>query len=333
MPVCTAIKMVKKIDDITDILLVTIDDDVKAYMIFNYADSMKFLNEEVIVSYRKDIYEGKIEPFINTLTIPTRVTTLDREQNIKLFCNTIDNNSNVCFDDIKIGETFIGAIMYCVDCEYESSNKTVWMTVKVRDKAGRVAKVRLFEYTTEGLIYNGIYIKADIKRTKYGFNTDMITPMELDFPLNHEIEISKQYVRHYFANDPYMTGVFEKTSLLDHMESYISIEKGYELVRLAVQLDILSSLRNSLDEIDFRALSYALTFRHGYITKSSLNKYSTSLRTVTFALQQSMPTDVSSMVMRILDEGDAEDTPKEKEVYIRVVSLADTLIKIKKEAY
>lgn len=328
MSVCTGIKLVQKIDDITDILLVTIDNEVDAYMIYSYAECLKFLNEEVIVSYRKDIYEGRIEQFINTLTIPTRVTALDRTENIKLFCDIDDNNSNVCFSDIQLGETFIGAIMYCVDCQYESSNKAVWMTIKVRDKSGRVAKVRLFDYTTEGLVYNGIYVKADIKKTKFGFNTDAITPMELDYPPNPEIEIAKDYIRNYFADDAFMCNVFNVTSILDHMEMYISLEKGYELVRLAIQLDILGGLRNCFDDIDFKAISYALVFGYGYITKSGLSEYSPELRTTTFALQNS----ANSRVLKILDNGTVDEPIRERDVYKKILALAESVVTIKKEA-
>lgn len=332
MAVCTSIAKLEAIDETTDMLLVTTDNEIEAYMIFNYEACLVFLNQEVIVSYRKDIYNGKIVPFINTLTIPTRVTTLDRQEDIKLFCDYEDNNSNVVFEDIKIGETFIGAIMLCIECEYESSNKAVWMTLKVRDRTGRTAKIRLFDYTIEGLIYNGIYIKADIKRTKYGFNTDLIEPMEFDFPPNPEIEIAKNYVRNYFADDSYMVGLFEKTNLLDYMESYISIEKGYELVRLAVQLDILNNLKNSTDDIDFRAISYALVLQHGYITKDNIRKYSANLRTITFALQSGLPKEVSTKVMLMLDNGTGEEVIKERGVYLKVIELSNVIIRIKKEA-
>ena len=331
MSVCTGIKRLEKIDEATDMMLVTIDDEVNAYMIYSYTESLKFLNKEVIVSYRKDIYQGNIKTFINTLTIPTQVTTLTRDTNVKLFCEIEDNNSNVCFNDVQVGETFIGAIMYCVDCKYESSNKAVWMSVRVRDKAGKVTTVRLFDYSIDGLLYNGIYIKADIKRTKYGFTTDLITPMELDFPLNPEIEISKKYITNHFANDSYMLGLFERTHLLDCMQNYITLEKGYELVRLATQLDILHEMRNVLGNVSYQALDYAMVFRHGYIPKIQLSEYSPEMRTVVFALQASIPNEVAALVLRLLDPSAAENPPLEKDVYEKVVTLANSIIKAKKE--
>lgn len=331
MNVCTSIKRVSQIDENTDILLVEIDNDVSAYMIYKYSECLKFLNQEVIVSYRKDIYEGKIETFINTLTIPTRVTTLDREDDVKLFCDVDDNNSNVCFADIQKGETVVGAIMYCIKCEYESYRK-VWMKVTVRDKRGRVSHVRLFDYTKDDIFYNGMYIRADIKKGKVGFTTDMIQPMELDYPPNPEIDLAYNYIQRYFDKDKYMFDMLNKTQLLEHMKVFITLERGYELVRLAVQLDILKGLKNSCDDVDYTALSYAIVLQYGYITKMKLSRYSPTLRTITFALQQQLPTEVASTVLEILDTGDGvEKVIPEKELFDRIIELSNTVVKIKKE--
>ena len=75
MSVCTSVVKLENISEDIDMMLVTIDSDTKAYMIGNYADTLQFIGDEVIVSYRKDIYQGKIETFINTLTIPDRKST------------------------------------------------------------------------------------------------------------------------------------------------------------------------------------------------------------------------------------------------------------------
>ena len=184
MPVCTSIEKLKEVSEDTDILRVVIDNDVKAYMIFNYAESLVFLNEEVIVSYRKDIYEGKIELFINTLTIPVKITTLDKDKGIKLFTEQSDNNSNVSFMDLAPGSNMLGAIMYCISSSYESSDRAVWLELKVRDKAGRVAKLRLFDPEFGVAKFDGMYIKASIKRNDYGLSTREIRPMDLEFPPN-----------------------------------------------------------------------------------------------------------------------------------------------------
>lgn len=331
MSVCTSIVKMKEVSEDTDILRVEIDNDVKAYMIFNYAESLVFLNKEVIVSYRKDIYEGKIELFINTLTIPVKVTTLDREAGIKLFTDQSDNNSNVSFIDLTPGSTMLGAVMYCISSSYESSDRAVWMELKVRDRAGRVAKLRLFDPEFGVAKFDGMYIKANIKRNDYGLNTKEISLMDLEFPPNPEIQIARTYIENYFIGDADMLAVLQRTKLLDFMQDYVELELGYALLRAAIQLDILSELRNVFNEVNFKAISYAIMMQYGYITKASLAQYSASLRAITFTLQQNLPSDVAALVLMILDEGEPDGKPvPEKAIFNRVLSLANEIIKVKK---
>ncbi|MCM1440605.1 MAG: hypothetical protein NC131_15620 [Roseburia sp.] len=331
MAICTSIVKLEEITPDTDMLLVTIDDDVQAYMVYNYAQCLQFVNQDVIVSYRKDVYKGKIENFINTLTIPVKVTALDRDDNIKLFVKQHDNNSNCCLSDIKEGESFVKAILYCVESQYESSVKAVWLTLTVRDKAGRVAKLRLFDYDSRDANYSGMYIRANIKRTKYGFNTDMIEPVDIEFSPNPEIEISKKFIQITFLDDNYIKGVLASTKLLERMETFVDVEMGFALVRLAVELDILEELKNVLDDVDFKAISYALVMRYGYIAKQSLKRFSNRLKSVTFALQQNMPTSVATKVLMILDEDCKEvELIPEKDVFNSILLLADSVIKAKK---
>lgn len=331
MAICTSIVKLEEITQDTDMMLVTIDDDVKAYMVYNYAQCLQFVGQEVVVSYRKDIYKGKVETFINTLTIPVKVSAIDREDNIKLFVKQKDNNSNCCLADIKEGESMVRAVLYCVESMYESSVKAVWLTLVVRDRAGRVAKLRLFDYDTRDANYSGMYIRANIKRTKYGFNTDMIEPVDIEFTPNPEITIAKQFIQTNFLDDSYMKGMLASTKLLERMETFVDVEMGLALLRLAVELDILEELKNVLDDVNFKAITYAIVMRYGYIAKQGLKKFSSRLKSTTFALQQNMPNDVATLVLMILDEDSPEvEMIPEKRVYSSILALADSVIKAKK---
>lgn len=325
MSVCTSVVKLNNITEDIDMMLVTIDNDIKAYMVGNYADTLQFVDVEVIVSYRKDIYEGKIETFINTLTIPVKVNVLDRDTNFKLYSNIEDNNSNVCFADILEGQISYNAVVYCIDSMYESSPNATWMTLKIRDKAGRIAKVRLFDYDNDKAYYGGIYVKMTLRRTKYGFTTQEIIPVQSDFPVNPEIDICRTYIENYFAGDTYIADVFNKTKLLDCMYASIAEERGYSMVRAAIELDILSSLKNDLNDIDFKAVSYALIMKYGYLTKSSKSDYSDTLKMWTFIFSCKPP----KTVLLILDK-DAEPT-HERVIFDKIVDLADSVIQIKKE--
>lgn len=332
MAVCTSITKLEDLSGGIEILLVTIDEDIKAYMIFNYADSLQFLNQEVIVSYRKDIYQGKIETFINTLTIPVKVTTLDKEDNIKLYTEQTDNNSNVCIADLQYGQTMIGAILYCVASSYNSKN-TVWMELKVRDRAGKISTLRLFDPESYKLRYDGIYIKANIKRSKWGLTSEAIAPMSLEFAPNPELKICRVFIERYFLEDHVMGNILDRTKLLDHMESHIDIELGYLLVRAAIEINILEGLKDVFKEVDFKAVSYAILMQYGYVTKEEAGSYSTLLKSITFTLQQKMPADTASKVLSILDVNEEGMEPTaEKRLFSKINDLAKEIINIRKGA-
>lgn len=327
--ICTALSKVDTLSDGTDVVRVCIDNEVEALMFYDYAESLKFLNEEVVVSYRQDIYEGKIQTFINTLTIPVKISTLDKDKGVRLFTEQNDNNSNVCFADMLEGDHMNSAIMYCVSCAYESSPKATWVSMKVRDKAGRIRTLRLFDYDRNDVNYSGEYIKCDIKNTKYGLVTDYIKPMNFDFAPNPEIDICRHYIERYFAADTSFTSVVQSKRLLDFMNSYIAEERGYLIVRTAIELDILSGLKNVFNEVDFTAVSYAIVLSKGYAVKEGASGYSDRFKNYMVTLESNIPNSIKKKVLLILDN-EAEET-SERRVFTQVVNLADTVVSIKKE--
>lgn len=333
MSVCTAIKKIEEVDNGYDLLQVTVDDNVKAYMIYVYAESMQFLNQEVIVSYRQDVWKGKIETFINNFTIPVKVSTLDREDGFKLYQEMHDNNSNICLRDVNNGDTVNGAILYCLNTAYKNSDRAVWMEMKVRDKMGKTATLRLFDYENRDINYAGEYIKCNIRKNEYGLTTSAISALPLEFAPNPEIQIARTYIENYFAQDQTMSGIFQNTRLMDYMENYVAEERGYLLVRAAAELDILQSLKNVFNDVNFQNLAYAIMFRYGYVTRKSASPYSDLLVTLTFTLNQRIPGKQASSVLQILDvDNPNTENTKEKEVFRRIVDLADTVIRTKKEA-
>lgn len=328
MAICASVAKLEEYGEGVDLMQVQIEGDEPSFMVGNYANTVEFIGKDVIVTYRKDVYEGQIKTFVNTLTIPVKVSVLDREHKMKLYTRGDDNNSNCCFVDMKDGDVFDGAILYCVSCEFESSAKAVWLTMKVRDRMGRVAKLRLFDYDRNDMDYSGTYIKSTIRKTKYGYNTDEVECIDLEFRPNPEIELCSTYVRNYFSNDAYMRGVLDRTKLIERMEMFVEIEKGYTIVRLASELDILDELKNVLYEVDFRAVSYALVFKYGYVASPKLVSFSENLRSLTFALRQNIPEEIFTKVVQIFDSG--EYLP-EREIFNKVTALADAIIHIKKE--
>lgn len=334
MSKCTSVVKVKTGYDGSDLVKVTIDDEITAYMFTDYTACLEFLNQEVIVTFDKDIIEGKIEQVIRTFTVPVKATVLAREDNIKLFCNEIDNNSNICFCDITEGTVFPGAVMYVTKTEYKMSERASWIAFYVRDKIGKVSVLRLFDYDRAEINYSGMYIKASIRKSIGGFVTSEVRNVDYDYPTNPEIAIARSFIETYFIGDDTINEIINRTKLLEYMSKYIDTEKGYLLVRTAVQLDILQGLRNDFNDINFTAVAYAILLNNGYITKDQEKGFSKGFMSSVFVLQAKLPKDISEIVIKIIDPGQDDNTASpERRVYDSVLRLAETVILVKKGVF
>lgn len=332
MSICTGLQKIREVDPGFDIIKVTIDNVTNAYMIYNYAESMKFLNQEVIVSYRQDILDGKIETFINTLTIPTKVATLDREKNFKLYSELKDNNSNICIQDISIGGSADNVVLFCVSTAYKNSDRAVWMELKVRDKIGKIGTLRMFDYS-DVADYSGHYVKCNVRRNEYGLSTREVASTVLEFAVNPEIEIARKYIEDYFANDETMKVILESSRLLEYMQEYVAEERGYYMVRAAVELDIVNSLKNDVGDVDYKALEYALLLRYGRLKKKKNITYSDLFVAMNFILNLKMEPQLKDNILHIVDMDAPDAEPiKEKLIFKQVVNMADTIIQVRKEA-
>lgn len=306
MSICTSITKINTLSDGTDVLNVTIDNDVQAFWFYEYAKALEYVNKEVIVEYRKDVYNGQLCAFIATFTVPTKINTLEKKDNIRLYCDQIDNNSNLVFEEVEIGETKMGCIVYCISQEYKSSPNAVWMELLIRDKRMHVAKLRLFDYENKNVVLEGQYIMTSLSRNQYGFQSEMIKPVTGEVGPNPEIDIAKQFIMNYFADDEVSLNYISTTRVLDFLEEAIDYEKGYGLMRLAMELSMVDNLVNITQDIDVSAIGRALLASRGYMTRTSA--LSNIVNNVNLALKYSW--DNRKEVLMLLDVPSEESIPE-----------------------
>lgn len=325
MAICTNISLVKRISDGCDLLKVTIDNSIDAFWIYDFSDSNKYINQEVIVDYRQDMYEGKMERFINTFVVPTVVQTLDAQNDFKLYTDAIDNYSNVSFNDIQPGENSSSCILYCIKSEYKSSPKAVWHELTVRDRGMKVAKLRIFDYNVKDLHLDGKYIRCDIARNKYGFQTDMVTTIDGECPPNPEIELATQYLKNYFASNTAAQTFLKKYELFDNIKQHFDLEMGYSVVRLAMEVSMVNSMRNITNDINLDLLADAMLASYGYLARTS--KLSPSVNNIVMSM--SIPWNNKDNLMQLLDNN-PECELKEVAIFKNIKNTVDTLLKIRK---
>lgn len=325
MAICTGIRIVERTATSGDLLEVTIDNEIKALWFYPEQDAQKYLNQEVIVDFRRDIYNGNMQQFVKTFAIPTVIHTLERDDNIKLLVDSVDNKSNVVFSELSEGDTLQGAVVFCTEQSFDSSDRAIWMKLTIRDSAMKTATLRIFDYENKSADLAGHYIVTTLNRSKYGFQTHEAKPLNGDGYVNPEIEIAKNYIHRYFSNDVVANDYMVKLNLLEVLEEHVDYEIGYGLMRLAMELDIAASLRNLSNDFNLEAVGHILLCSRGYLSRSSA--LSPTFNNVLLASQYLWPQ--RRIITECLDES-LEEHPKEYDIVKKIKEMVSTILEIRK---
>lgn len=325
MDKCTDIVLLEHSDTVGDVLNVTINGDTTALWFYSYAEALKFVGKEVIVEYRKDMYNGVIRQFIATFTIPTVITTLDKKEGFKLYVDQVDNFASLSFNEIADGETAYNCVVFCTAQEFCSSGNAVWLQLTIRDKTMHTATLRLFNYDNSNAEFAGKYINTELSRSKYGFKSDQIVPMNKEVLPNPEIEIARQYILNYFANDAVAYQYINKTNIIDYLSVVVDYELGYGLMRLAMELAMVDSMENITKDVDLTTIGRALLVSRGHYSRESV--LSGSVNNVVLAM--GYPWENKQLLLQIIDEA-LEQKPKEYLVMKSIKSTVDTILTVRK---
>ena len=327
----TKCKSIERVDRLmgTDVLHVTLVDDnieTTAYWMYDYTEALKFLDQEVLVSYRKDMYKGELCDFINTFTVPTVVKTLDKNTEIKLYLEQCDNMSNVTFREIEDGDERLGCIVFCTNSCYKSSPKASWMELTIRDHTMHCATLRLFDYDNKAADFSGKYIKTSLSKNQYGFQTTQILPLDQDVYVNPEIELAISFIKEYFEHNATGWTFIQNTHVLDLLAEEVDYEKGYGLMRLAMELSLVQSLKNISNDADYDSIGLALLLQRGYLTQpnSVMSKSFTNINTAWKYQYEN-----KKLVMQLLDDS-LEEKPVERNILDSIKAQVSTILEVRK---
>ena len=326
MSKCTGIRQVQTDGNNGDLLEVTIDNSITAYWFYSYADAMQFLDQEVIVEYRKDVYDGALRQFIKTFTMPTIVNVLDKKEEIRLYLDQADNECNLAFSEIKIGESRPGCIVFCVSQEYKSSANAVWMELVIRDKTMHVAKLRIFDYENPEAQLAGHYIIGALSRNKFGFQSEDVVTAPGEIRENPEIAIAIQFIHNYFSTDVVAMQYINKLNVIESLREVVDYERGYALMRMAMELAMCDSLNNIAKDVDVTAIGHTILASYGYLLRPN-SILSSSVNNVFLAQQFQFPN--KQVVVTNLDECLEEHAPEYK-VYKHIHDSVATVLEIRK---
>jgi hypothetical protein len=284
---CESISVLEHLSADCAVLSVVFSGGIESIMFADYSECLKFVGQEVIVNFREEIYNNEITTCVNKLTRMTTINTLDRESNIKLYINGLPPiGSTVAFDDIPDGGLVLNAVVYCNSHNYDSSAKASWAVLGILDKNRRSSNLRIFDYERKTDSLAGKYIKCDLrKKEPYGFiTTECFEVPEINISPNPEIDLAKNFILEIFKDDKDILDYIAKSSILDFMEKYNyeeRIEKGYTLVRTAMEIAMARELANLSEKIDVKLILRALLLRRVYcITNNEKNTMSTTLQNI-----------------------------------------------------
>lgn len=323
----TNVQLVEHLQDELDMCRLEFDGGAdSAYIIWNHTNLVEYLGGEAVVTFRQDLYKGTVSKFVNTLAKVGVIHTLERETNIKLYTDETDNHSTVSFSDIEDGSTVQGAIVYVVGVTFDSSARATWCDFSIMDRSRKIAKLRLFNPSTKDSEFKGRYIMCDLRRNKYGLSTDKIVTVDATFSYSPEVTIAAKYVTDSFAEEPEILAVLQESSFISFAKTYVVEEPGYDLVRLAIEIDLCNEMSSLVQGVNFKLVRQALLFSHFHI----LNQTSPYIpEIVGFASVNKFRFSTKQDVQKILYSEDVS-LINERTILRTIQQSADTAIRVKK---
>ena len=297
-----------------------------AYIIWSHANLVQYLNDEVIATFRQDMYNGSIAKFVNTIAKVGVVHTLERSNNVKLYVDVTDNHSNIRFKEIEDGGTAVNAIVYVTDIRFDSSARAEWADLTVMDQARKIAQLRIFSPDSKIQDFKGRYVMCDIRKNRYGLSTDSVVTVDNAFPFSPEVEISERFLMDAFAEDADILTLLAETKFADFAKKVVDLEPGYILVRLALELHVASELANLVKEVDVDLIKRCLLIEKFNVFQQT-SPYRNDI--VTFVTASRYKFDHKNEVLLTL-YSDEEKFSMERVVLKQVREMADTIINVKK---
>ena len=295
-----------------------------AYIIWSHANLVQYLNDEVIATFRQDMYNGTISKFVNTIAKVGVVHTLERSNNVKLYVDVTDNHSNIRFKEIEDGGTAVNAIVYVTDIRFDSSARAEWADLTVMDQARKIAQLRIFSPDSKIQDFKGRYVMCDIRKNRYGLSTDSVVTVDNAFPFSPEVEISERFLMDAFAEDADILTLLDETKFADFAKKVVDLEPGYILVRLAIELDVASELANLVKEVDVDLIKRCLLIEKFNVFQQT-SPYRNDI--VTFVTASRYKFDHKNEVLLTL-YSDEEKFSMERVVLKQVREMADTIINV-----
>ena len=186
----------------------------------------------------------------------------------------------------QVGQFYPKSIVMVTGFKYGSSNKAKWVDLTCLDKKSKVLNLRVFDATVDATeasnIYSdyiGKYIRADIKYTNYGFQSELPELLPLSTAISPSVALAKSIVLEEIKSFPAIVDFVEKTQYIDKLEKIIAPEPGWSLVRIATLLNLINNVDNLVSGIDVNLMKKAAILSQLFMLPTK-HKYADDVKTV-----------------------------------------------------
>ena len=267
------------------------------------------------VSYvlRKDMVNGVEVLVITEITLLAVVNTVQSTENVKL-CPLNDARGVCTFDAAaaQIGQYYPGSIVMVTDFAFGSSKKAKWVDLTCIDKKSKVMYLRVFDATldareTENVYskYAGAYIKANIKYTNYGFQSEVPELMGIPTSISPSVALAKAIIEEEIQRDVDLKALCDKLQYVNKLEVLVTPEPGWSLVKIATRLNIINNIDNLISGADIKLMKKAAILSQLHLLPTKY-KYTDDVKSV-LLLKQSPTLGADNKLLNLVIGGPIED--------------------------
>lgn len=267
--------VIEKVDGMT-IVEIDFSDFGSAFAIGNLSEFDALVTKEVDVTFRDEVYKGGIQKFVNYIVEHTKVATLDKEENIKLYVDKLpETGSNVDFRDFDVADFHMNCIVYCDGVSTGSSSKASWVDLNVLDRNRNSTKLKIFNpENMDANVFRGKYIICDLRKTKFGFSTQEVRVKEdISIFANPEFELARMFLRQELSDDTQLLSELDSIGFFNAAMAYCDpvngVETGHVLMEIAVAVAVAAAMKNITNKIDVQLLKRAIVCRRLYVLTDS----------------------------------------------------------------
>ena len=300
---------------------------------YSFAELQELQGKDVSYVLRKDIVNGLEVLVITEITLLAAVNVVERTENVKL-CPLNDARGVCNFDaaSAQIGSMYPGSIVMVTDFQFKSSKRAKWVDFTCIDRKSKVMYLRLFDATldakeaeNEFSSYVGKYIKADIKYTNFGFQTEKTTVLEIATSISPSVALAKAIVEEEIKKDVELQALCDKLQYINKLEVLVTPEPGWSLVKIATRLNLIYNIENLISGADIEIMKKAAILSQLHLLPTKF-KYTDDVKSV-LLLKQSQALGADNKLLNLVTGGPIED--ETDATYKLVSETADKLNEIR----